>query len=232
MKLAYCGSDMNAPKDGRNRILKSASKDGDAIKHGKFVKIICWSPSEPMLASASADGTVQITSTGRVDCEAATVSLEMLKSLHFNGAVEAMCFLNNGDTLCCYVRGTSYLSYFDLRDGYTQRKMSLNGGSAGAKCFDEHVSFAVLSLLPSPDGEYLVAATDASRNIVFKTGTERIVRNLYGHKNDGFSTPKIAWSKNGQYLYGEKSLEIPRIHFLSAAVFFSHHCLYTRQLPR
>ena len=24
----------------------------------------------------------------------------------------------------------------------------------------------------------------------------------YGHKNDGFSVPKIAWSNNGQYLLG------------------------------
>lgn len=29
------------------------------------------------------------------------------------------------------------------------------------------------------------------------TGTDRIVRNLYGHKNDGFSNPKVAWSSNG-----------------------------------
>merc|ERR1712008_51769 len=113
--------------------------------------------------------------------------------MHFDGAVEAMCFLNNGSTLCCYVRGTSYLSYFDLKDGYKQSKMSLNGGAAGTGCFDEHVSFAVLSLLPSPNGEYLAAATDASRNIIMKTGTNRIVRNLYGHKNDSFSIPKIAW---------------------------------------
>jgi WD40 repeat protein len=31
-----------------------------------------------------------------------------------------------------------------------------------------------------------------------ESGTDRIVRNLYGHKNDGFSNPKIAWSSNGQ----------------------------------
>ena len=35
-----------------------------------------------------------------------------------------------------------------------------------------------------------------------ESGTDKIVRNLYGHKNDGFSNPKIAWSKSGQYLYG------------------------------
>ena len=106
-----------------------------------------------------------------------------------------MCFVNGGNKLCCYVRETSYLSYFDLKNDYKQTKMSLNGGSAGTNSFDGHVSFCVLSLVPSPCEKYLGLATDASRNIVMETGTDRIVRNLYGHKNDGFSNPKIAWSK-------------------------------------
>jgi hypothetical protein len=71
--------------------------------------------------------------------------------------------------------------------------------AAGTGCFDEHVSFAVLSLQPSPyGGKYLALATDTSRNIIMESGTDRIVRNLYGHKNDGFSNPKVAWSSNGQ----------------------------------
>jgi len=207
VKLAYCGLEMDAPKEGRLRILKSDLENSNGIKHGKYVKTICWSPSEPILASASADGTVQLTSVGSVDSEAATVSLKVVQSMHFDGAVESMCFVNNGNTFCCYVRGTSYLSYFDLKDGCKQSKMSLNGGVAGTGCFDEHVSFAILSLLLSPNGEYLAAATDSSRNFIMKTNTDRIVRNLYGHKNDGFSNPKIAWSSNGQYLYGNSQDE-------------------------
>ena len=203
VKLAYCGLDIDAPKD---RLLKSTG-DGKGIKHGKYVKTICWSPSEPVVASASADGTVQLTRVGDVNSEAGTVTLEVVQSIHLDGAVEAMAFVDNGNKLCCYVRGTSYLSYFDLRDEYKQSKMSLNGGSAGTGCFDEHVSFAVLSLLPSPDGKYIALATDASRNIIMETGTERIVRSLYGHKNDGFSNPKIAWSTSGQYLYGNSQDE-------------------------
>lgn len=207
VKLAYCGLEMDAPKEGKDRVLKSELGNGNGIKHGKYVKTICWSPSEPIIASASADGTVQLTRVLDVDSEAATASLEVVQSIHFDAAVESMCFLNNGDTFCCYVRETSYLSYFDLKDGFKQSKISLNGGSAGTGCFDEHVSFAILSLLPSPNGQYLAAATDTSRNIIMEIGTERIVRNLYGHKNDGFSNPKIAWSSNGQYLYGNSQDE-------------------------
>jgi WD40 repeat protein len=70
--------------------------------------------------------------------------------------------------------------------------------AAGSVCFDEHASFSVLSIQPSPKGgKYLALATDMSRNIIMETGTDRIVRNLYGHKNDGFSNPKVSWSSNG-----------------------------------
>jgi WD40 repeat protein len=30
---------------------------------------------------------------------------------------------------------------------------------------------------------------------------------LYGHQNDSYSQPKIAWSNNGQYLYGNTQEE-------------------------
>lgn len=204
VRLAYCGMEWNAPTSGEERLLKPHEDSGNDnfIKHKRYVKTLCWSPSEPILASASADGTVQLTRVKDVNFECMTASIEVVKSIHFDGAVEAMCYLNNGFTLCCYVRGTAYLSYFDLRDGYNLSKISLNGGTVGTGSFDEHVSFAVLALLPSPCGKYIALATDMSRNIIMEVGTEQIVRNLYGHKNDSYSNPKIAWSRNGQYLYG------------------------------
>lgn len=202
VRVAYCGSMEwnNAP---RLLTLHGGDLGNTNIKHTRYVKTLCWSPSEPILASASADGTVQLTRVGNVNNETMTVSINVIKTMHFNDAIEAMCYVNNGDTLCCYIRGTSYLSYFNLNDGYKVSKMSLNGGSIGTGGFNEHVSFAVLSMQPSPcGGKYIALATDTSRNIIMEVGTERIVRNLYGHKNDSYSNPKIAWSKNGQYLYG------------------------------
>ena len=75
-------------------------------------------------------------------------------------------------------------------------QIALTGG------FDSHVSFAVMHLAVSPNGKYICAATDASRNIIIEVGTSNIIRDLYGHKNDGFSQPRIAWSSSGQYIYG------------------------------
>lgn len=170
-----------------------------AVKHAKYVKTLAFSKSASLLASASADGGIQLTKVGQPD-EEGNVTIEKVQTMHLPGAVEAMCFLDDGDTLCCYARNTPYLSYFHLKDGAQQTKVTVN--ESCVKGFEDHVSFAIMCLVPSPNGKYLAAATDTSRNIIFEKGSSRQVRNLYGHKNDGFSQPKIAWSQSGQYLLG------------------------------
>ena len=60
------------------------------------------------------------------------------------------------------VRGDNYLHYIGLRSG---RKVRVNLNEQG----DEHVSFSVLDLAPSPNGRYLLAATDRSRHIMLRT---------------------------------------------------------------
>jgi len=106
------------------------------------------------------------------------------------------------DQLICYARGTPYLSYFDIKNDFKQTKINLNAAAGDATGgFEEHVSFAVMDMVPYQD-KYLAVATDTSRNIVLDLQTGRVVRNLYGHQNDGFSQPKLAWSANGQYIIG------------------------------
>ena len=137
VRLAYYGSDFDPSKSVEDRILLPTNTSNgineNGIKHGKYVKSVCWSPSAPVVASASADGTIQLT---RVDISDSLggfnfinkIPMEVIQSVHFDAPVEAMCFLNNGDTLCCYVRDTCFLTYFDLKDGFKQTKYSLNGG--------------------------------------------------------------------------------------------------------
>jgi len=167
------------------------------IKHGKYIKSLQWSPTKyghtSILASAAADGTLFLS---KVDED--TLHVYSMEQLRFDGPVEALCFLDHGSMLCVHARGTTYLSYFYIDQECKQKKFTLNAAAFN----DEHVSFTVLSLVPSPCGKYIAAATDTSRNIILDAKTCRQVRNLYGHVNDGYSTPKIGWSSNGQYLYG------------------------------
>ena len=203
VKLVEYGAGVGDATGGIGARLLKTLGDESGIKHAKYVKVVAWSASASLLASASADGSIQLSSVGQPD-EDGAVKIEKVQTMHLPGSVEAMCFLDDGDTLCAYARDTAYLSYFDLKnldsDGATQTKVTVN--ESCVKGFEEHVSFAIMCLVPSPNGKYVAAATDTSRNIIFEKGSPRQVRNLYGHKNDGFSVPKIAWSSNGQYIYG------------------------------
>lgn len=175
------------------------------IKHKKFVKCLAWSSTENILATASADGSIQVHRLEWDFVDGSKATLEKVQTLQLSGAVESICF--RGDHLCCYARGSPNLICFDLQDNFAQQKINLNRGPGNA-FFDDHVSFAVMDIAVSPsERDYLALATDSSRNIIMDWRSHQQVRNLYGHKNDGYSQPKLAWSKNGQYLYGNSQHE-------------------------
>ena len=187
----------------------------NAIQHNKYVKTLSWGPTTTqdkkeslLLASGSADGTVRlskVTLNTMVktddDDEALQLTVEILKTFHLKGTIEATAFVNDGNTLVWYERDTPFLTYLNIEKDYEIVTYSLNG-DAPTGGFQDHVSFAVMHLVVSPNGKYLCAATDSSRNIIMQVGTSNIVRNLYGHQNDSFSQPRVAWSKNGSYIYG------------------------------
>lgn len=172
------------------------------LKCTKYIKGIAWSPTAPILAAASADGTVvvlQLSNPSQANNNN-SVDVKVLQKLFLGGtAPESICFA--GNNLVCYTRDTPYLSFFDLSDNFKQTKINLNAANATGG-FEEHVSFAVMDMAVSPDGKHLVLATDTSRNIVIDAVTGKQLRNLYGHTNDSFANPKIGWSSNGQYVFG------------------------------
>lgn len=173
------------------------------LKHTKYIKAIAWCPTAPILATASADGAVSLVTVSNLQ-ENGTITVEQIEKLNLNGTVESLCFTADGTTLICYTRGTPYLSYFDLGNHMAQTKINLNdAASVGMAAFGDHVSFAVMDMAVSPQGgKWLALATDTSRNIIIDISTGKQLRNLYGHKNDSYSLPKICWSSNGQYILG------------------------------
>lgn len=183
-------------------------------RHQKYVRAVAWAPTRPLLATSSADGSVLVFKVEKKlallndEEEESTeppLTIQLLQSLHFSGSVETICFSN--DKLICYARGTPYLSYFDLDEDFNQTKINLNKASDSATGgFEDHVSFAVMDMV-CRDNKYLACATDTSRNIILELSTGKQIRNLYGHQNDLYSQPKIAWSANGQYIYGNTQEE-------------------------
>ena len=108
------------------------------IKYTKYIKSLAFS-QQGLLASASADGTVQVSKINvpnkddtdddtMMDEDTNASIVEQVKSLHLSGAVECVCFVNEGNTLCLYERDTSYLAYFDMKDDFKITQYSLNGG--------------------------------------------------------------------------------------------------------
>lgn len=171
------------------------------VKCSKYIKGLAWAPSAPLLAVASADGTVIVAKVSNLQ-DSGNVTVDVVEKLQLTTTVESICFA--GNFLIAYARDTPYLSYFDLDKQFEHTKVNLNRGSNAAVCggFEDHVSFAVMDMQVSPNGKYLALATDTSRNIIVETKTGKHIRNLYGHANDGFSNPKIGWSSNGQYVMG------------------------------
>jgi WD40 repeat protein len=172
------------------------------LKCTRYIKGLVWSPSGPILAAASADGTVMVLKVVNLQ-DSGTVEVEIVQRLHLSGTPESICFSADGSKLMCYIRDTPYLARFDLENDFEMTKVNLNRGSGAAVGgFEDHVSFAVMDMAVSPNGKYIAMATDTSRNIVIDAITGKQIRNLYGHANDGFSNPKIAWSRSGQYIFG------------------------------
>jgi WD40 repeat protein len=84
----------------------------DSMKHRKFVRGVAWSDRKPILATAGADGTVQVFRAERTGMDFEQVTLSKLESFHLQGAVESLCFVQ--DKLVCYARGFPHLSLFDM----------------------------------------------------------------------------------------------------------------------
>lgn len=163
-------------------------------KHQKYVRAIDWKVDT--LVSCSADGSILLWNVPSRTAET-TLTPQLLRSFHYDTAVESICLVPHRNLLLSYARDTPYLMSCHLDKDCELSKIPLNPQNDS---FQGHVSFCVMDMCVH--GQYLALATDIHRNIVMDLQSHRILRNLYGHQNDGFSQPKIAWSESGQYVLG------------------------------
>ncbi|CAN0393860.1 unnamed protein product [Ectocarpus sp. 8 AP-2014] len=122
--------------------------------------------------------------------------------LYFPEAVESVEFVRGeGGALELVVsaRAQPHLTYVNI-ETLQQRRVSLN-----EKEWDTHVSFTVMSMAASGDGKYLLAATDKSRNILWRAGSNARVRTLMGHTTDDYFQPRVQWDPSGLFSYCNSS---------------------------
>jgi len=98
-------------------------------------------------------------------------------------------------------RDSCYLSYYKCSD-LSLRKVSLNESSS-----DLHASFTPLLLVPSPDGRYLLIATDTNMHIIVKLGTSTRVSVLSGHNCSAYGKPTASWDDKGDFVYSNSEHE-------------------------
>jgi len=98
-------------------------------------------------------------------------------------------------------RDSCFLSYYNCSD-LTLRLVSLNESPT-----DLHASLTPLLLVPSPDGRYLLIATDKSMHIIMKIGTNTRISVLSGHNCSAYGKPIACWDVEGDFVYSNSEHE-------------------------
>lgn len=99
---------------------------------------------------------------------------------------ESLCFAGSTE-LIVYCRGEPFRRHIDCAST-AETRVSLN-----ANDWDTHCSFAVLDMAVSPDGTYLVCATDTNKHVVYPLRSNEHARVLVGHSADEYANARIAW---------------------------------------
>ncbi|EKX36237.1 hypothetical protein GUITHDRAFT_165807 [Guillardia theta CCMP2712] len=199
LSLAFCPTSphllLSTAMDGSAAI--SNAETGEVVatfkNHNKYVIRGAWSPDGQLFATCGHDKHVNIYKVVEGEpgeaLEAPKAPIfEKFRSKEFVNIPEAIAFLSDSATLVISIRGDNYLHYLDTQSG---EDMKVNLNQQG----DDHVSFTVLDLVPSPDGKYLLASTDKlfsgaltpprkSRLVLYPVGSSAQLRWYYGAVND------------------------------------------------
>eukprot|EP00752_Nemacystus_decipiens_P014772 g13151.t1 len=201
------GGDGDEGGSGGNKKSNGVALLASMKNHAKYLVVCRWAPDGRAFVTASHDKVVTLytlraggdgTGLGGVG----GTGYEQATQLYFPEAVESAEFVRGeGGALELVVsaRGQPHLTYIDV-ETLQQRRVSLN-----EKEWDTHVSFTVMSMAASADGKYLLAATDKSRNILWRAGTNTRVRTLLGHTTDDYFQPRVQWDPSGMFSFCNSS---------------------------
>lgn len=134
-------------------------------------------------------------------------SFSLLKKAELGGEVTCCCWLGSVDFVMA-ARDDHRLHYWRVpADGQPVERMKSNMNASK----DSVVSFTVLALAASRDGNMVAACTDKSRVIVFQAFADRQLRNLYGAIVDEYDMPSVHFSLDSTFLYTTSTLPMPSV---------------------
>lgn len=143
------------------------------------------SSSSLLLASSSSDGTVHVHSVSAdVEGEVSSALSRVIRT--GSSPVETLTF-SSLTTLVLYVRDEHFLRFYEdvgTREGSDFSRVTMNGSD---RAFDDHVSFAVLSIQSNHDDSLLLCATDKHRNIIIENNAHGEYGNGGGEGREGLN---------------------------------------------
>lgn len=176
--------------------------------HSKYVVGVRWSPDGKYLATVSHDKSVHlyrvVVKDGDVESIEKHNALRLAvtpESCFFAAISRAQEDVGEGNEesrfeLVIALRDTNYLIYMDC-ETFEQRHISLNEND-----WDTHVSITPLFLLPSPDMQCVLVATDKNMHFLTRLGKSKRLKVYAGHNCGDYGKPKLAFDSTGQYIYG------------------------------
>jgi len=189
---------VNVEKEGEEAGLQTQ------VNHKKYVVCGRWSPDGRHYVTGAHDHFVHLyKQEDDADPAAASASAStparswsLHRRLDLGNPVESVAWIDDKHFLVS-VREDNYLHQFHVDQEEAVHKWNMNESG------DNHVSFTVLDMVVSPgrEGHAILLATDSNRVILMQTGSNLQLRNFYNIQNDGYSTPRLAWSPCGKYGY-------------------------------
>lgn len=184
--------------NGTHFVLDHTREGSEAVvqefkDHSKYVVACKWSPDGRSFATASWDNQLNVYDPVP---ESDGKEWRCALSVKYPAEVTAIEWIQPTGKLLVCVRDDNYVHEIDHKTLKETNKFNMN-----ANTWDDHCSFAVLDLTASPDGAFVVAATDKDRLIVYHAASGKLMRNLYGANNGRYSNPRCCWSPCAKYVY-------------------------------
>lgn len=201
--LCWQTVDEGDDENGRLRLICSA-----LTLHTNYVTSVRFSPGGSYLATASNDRTAMLFSVKKDALSDESKAWEdvftAMQRYHLETPVVDVAFLIDKNRspastvescrLIVAERSSVYLHVVTL-PSKTVEDVNVNEKD------DTHLSFSILAISPSPDGNTVCIATDSDQIVLLDLSTGEQMGSLVGHRSGEYAQPSVCWDPSGRYVF-------------------------------